>query len=128
MRINMKVKVSQHFPKVTNAVTSDVADALYMVAEEIMTDAKTNYVPVVTGNLRRSGFVDHPIINGQNVSVILGFGGAAIQYAVAVHEYPASYGQGKNKYLTKPMNAAAPKIPARIATFMRRMTLGKTTP
>jgi hypothetical protein len=128
VKLSVNVKTKNNFNRIAHAIPQDVAKALYMVAEEIMTDAKANYVPVVTGNLRRSGFVEKPVVAGNKVHVTLGFGGAATIYAIAVHEYPASYGQGKNKYLTKPVNAAAPNIPNRMAVFMRRYTLGRKTP
>jgi hypothetical protein len=128
MKINILVRSNQNFSKLANATVQDVGRSLYMVAEEIMTDAKANYVPVVTGNLRRSGFVEKPDIKGNSVNVTFGFGGAATEYALAVHEYPAGYGQGKNKFLSKPVNAAAPNIPNRMVVFMKRMTLGKAKP
>jgi hypothetical protein len=128
MKINILVRSNQNFSKLTSATVQDVGRSLYMVAEEIMTDAKANYVPVVTGNLRRSGFVEKPVIRGSSVNITLGFGGAATEYALAVHEYPPGYGQGKNKFLSKPVNAAAPNIPSRMVVFMKRMTLGKAKP
>ena len=54
-------------------------------AEVIMTEAKV-LVPVDQGELRASGHVQGPEISGPNVSVAVGFGGAAAPYAVWVHE------------------------------------------
>lgn len=127
--IRVNVKSKNNFTQVQNASIQDVANALYLVAEEIMTDAKMNYVPVVTGDLRRSGFVQKPTITpNRGVEVVLGFGGSAAPYALKVHEMPASWGQGKNKYLSKPINAAAPKIASRMAFFIRKGVFGRGRP
>jgi hypothetical protein len=90
-----------------------------MVAEEIMTDAKMHYVPVDTGALRNSGFVNQPVLAGNSVSVTLGFGGSTVVYAMSVHEAPAHWGQGKNKYLYKPVAAAVPTLANRLAAFIK---------
>lgn len=81
---------------------------MYRFAEDIMTDSKENYVPVSAkhpklerarrqkpsrgsaksgGNLKASGFVEHPHY-GSVTTVTLGYGGAAAPYALAVHENP----------------------------------------
>lgn len=121
MKININVSSKQKFNQLTNATNMAVGSALYMVAEEIMTDSKTNYVPVVTGALRRSGFVNKPIITTNRVAVELGFGGSAISYALAVHERPNGFGQGKNKYLIKPIRTASPNIAPRMAVFIKKL-------
>lgn len=121
MKMDMQVKYTNKFPEISTAIPKQAATALYMVAEEIMTDAKQNYVPVVSGNLRGSGFVEQPKITPGKITVTLGFGGVAAPYAVTVHEYPKAVGQGKNKYLTRPINAAAPDIAKRVAAFIRNM-------
>lgn len=119
MRLRTNIKVRQNFAGATNATVQDLATGLFMLAEEIMTDSKTNYVPVDTGNLRNSGTVALPVIAGNRVTVTLGYGGPAAAYALKVHEAPASYGHGKNKYLSKPINAAAPKLPAKLTLYIR---------
>lgn len=62
-----------------------LAAALYQEAETIMTEAKAE-VPVDLGELRGSGHVDTPVIEGPVVSIQLGFGGPSASYAVYVHE------------------------------------------
>lgn len=62
--------------------------SLFESAENIMAISKEQYVPVETGTLRASGFVQPPDITGKSVSVYLGYGGAAAPYALAVHENP----------------------------------------
>ena len=106
--------------KIQGAVAKDCAAALYLEAELIMTDSKQNYVPVDTGNLKNSGVVLAPTITGNKVSVVLGYGGSAAPYAATVHEYPKAYGQHKNKYLQRPINAAAKGMSSRIASTIRR--------
>lgn len=65
-----------------------VAEGLAEQAEAVMTESKANYVPVDTGTLRASGYVEPPVILGQDVRVTLGYGGAAQAYALSVHENP----------------------------------------
>lgn len=63
--------------------------ALHQFAEEVIGDSKENYVPVRTGTLRASGFVEDQM-EPQAAQVVLGFGGAASDYAIPVHENPRS--------------------------------------
>ena len=64
-----------------------VAAALYQIAQQILTEAKRR-CPVASdgGMLRASGMVSKPVRSGRGVSVTISFGGAAIAYAIAVHE------------------------------------------
>lgn len=127
MKINVNIKKQQNFVPVVNSTIYDLSNALGMVAEEIMTDAKVNYVPVgintpAPGTLRRSGFVGIPVVTKQRVTVAIGFN---TPYARKVHEAPPSWGQGKNKYLSKPINSAVPTLARRIRSKMR---LSRDTP
>jgi hypothetical protein len=117
--ITSKVK-SDKFRYVQKATVSDLADALYLEAELIMTDSKTNFVPVDSGVLRNSGTVQKPTITNQGVTVVLGYGGPAAEYAVIVHEYPPNVGQGKNKYLSRPLNKAERGLVSRVTENMKR--------
>lgn len=65
-----------------------LAAGMYQEALAIMRDSQTNYCPVDTGNLKNSGHVEFPKIDGTNVSVRMGYGGAAAPYAAIVHENP----------------------------------------
>ena len=116
MKINVKVKVTNNFPRVKNATSKTLGDALYMVAEEVMTDSKINYVPVVTGKLMKSGFVREPVYTPTQIKVVLGYN---TTYALAVHDRPIAIGQGKNKYLSKPINSASKDLAKRIRAKMR---------
>lgn len=125
------VKVKNDISKITNATIKDLQAALYLEAELVMTTSKRDYVPVVSGNLRNSGTVSLPEVKGDTVQVKIGFGGASAPYAAVVHEYPKGYGQGKNKYLSQPLNISAKNMTQRIAKHIRRSInarLGRATP
>lgn len=119
--------IKNDFKKVNGVVMHDVAAALYEEAEAIMTASKTYFVPVDTGTLRNSGTVLPPNVANDTVTVKLGYGGASAPYAAIVHEYPKSYGQGKNKYLAKPLNTAvkgmAMRIGKRVSVFKNRRAI-----
>jgi hypothetical protein len=67
------------------------AAALYQEAEAIMGESKEKYVPVDDSPLKNSGFVKPQDIDGSDIGVTLGFGGAASAYAIAVHEHLSKY-------------------------------------
>jgi hypothetical protein len=91
--------------------------ALFDEAENIMAASK-RIVPVDFGALRSSGHVEKPEIRGMDVSVTMGYGGAAADYAIPVHEIPppprkSSGGRSARhrpptqwKYLEQPFKAA----------------------
>lgn len=79
----------------------------YMQASRILTASQRDYVPVDTGPLRASGFVDPPVATGRGASVTLGYGGPAAPYAVIVHEdLTKRHKVGQAKYLSIPFLAA----------------------
>lgn len=121
-----------------------VVKAVHLEGEYVMTDSKRNYVPVDLGVLRSSGFVNPPVRSGKEVSVTIGFGGAASAYALAVHEHPSTHSppswQGKSvadilsvsnrtpwsvdsgrgpKYLERPLRKAVAGMPQRIAQVLQ---------
>lgn len=114
------LKVKNDFAQVQGAYLADLQQALYIEAETVMTAAKRDYVPVVTGALRNSGTVLRPVVKGDNVEVTLGFGGDSAPYAAIVHEYPKSFGQGKNKYLSQPLAVSAKGMANRIAKYISK--------
>jgi hypothetical protein len=59
--------------------------ALFKEGNEIMKESK-EIVPIDKGVLKASGHVQTPVIAGKDVSVTLGYGGAAAPYAIFVHE------------------------------------------
>lgn len=91
--------------KAQREVTRVLAGSLYVAGNLIMMQAK-DQVPFRTGVLKSSGRVFEPQTVGDEVSVDLGFGGAAGEYAVIVHENGrgASFNNGKKAhYLSDPM-------------------------
>ena len=90
--------------------------SLYLSGEVVMTKSKETYVPVDTGNLRDSGNVALPEISGSEVSVVLGYGNAAVGYAIYVHETPKNYRNGRQwKYLETPLKESLPDIGRELA-------------
>ena len=118
-----------------------VSQALRVEAEQVMTTAKREYVPVDLNTLRSSGRVGDVERTGKDVQVSMSFGSAAAAYALAVHEHPSAASpptwQGKAieeiksvrsgtpwslaegergpKYLERSLNRAAKGMAARIA-------------
>ena len=93
------------------------------MAESTMTLSKAVFVPVVTGTLRSSGFVTPRLPTPDGYMIDIGFGGAAAAYAAVVHFRPASVGQGRNLYLTKPVTAMARSAETTMAAWMRKRLL-----
>lgn len=81
---------------------------LYLEGEKIMAQSK-RLVPVFEGPLRASGDVQLPRKTPHGVEVVLGYGGAASKYAIAIHEGmgPAAQGQPKFKKMP-PVDAIKP--------------------
>lgn len=78
-------------------------------------------VPVDTGTLRNSGFVELPTESDGLIKVEMGYGGAAAPYAVFVHEdMQAFHRVGQAKYLEDPVNQAKKGIADRIAADLRK--------
>lgn len=96
--------------------------AMYQEAQVEMTESKKR-VPVDTGTLRASGFVEDPKRQWRNISVTMGYGGAAEAYALIVHEdLEAAHTVGQAKYLESVLQESAPHMAARIA---KRIDLNK---
>lgn len=98
-----------------------LAAAMVEEQEAVITDAKQNYVPVDTGTLRGSGTVLPPEKSGSKVTVTAGFGGAAQQYALVVHErMGVNHPVGGPKYLERPFLARAAKMGSNLAARVER--------
>jgi hypothetical protein len=110
----------------------EVAAALKQEAELTMTESKRE-VPVDTGSLRNSGFVDQPVINGKQISVKVGYGGVATKvnpkngevtttYAVIVHEdLAANHSVGNAKFLENPIKRRRERLMSNINSRVKRM-------
>ena len=77
--------------------------ALYKEAATIFEESQ-DQVPLDTGNLRASGKLGLPQVQGNELVVEITYGGAAADYALAVHEdMERTYRNGKkSKYLEDP--------------------------
>jgi len=82
-----------------------IAAALFQEAETIRRESMAR-VPVDLGTLKNSAYVAPPHIDGDRVSVEIGYGGAASAYAAAVHErlHDKHPGGGGPKYLESVLN------------------------
>src|SRR4051812_22825560 len=63
-----------------------LGSALYHLGEEIIGEAQEDYVPVDEGILKASGYVAPVDTRDDEVSVTMGFGGPAGDYALVQHE------------------------------------------
>ena len=108
--LNLTQRISQLLA-FASGLNAEMGRKLYQDAEEVMTESKERYVPVLTGALRASGHVGQPKANGSRVSVELGFGGPAVGYAEYVHEdLNAQHAVGQAKYLEIPLRAKLTQI------------------
>jgi hypothetical protein len=109
----------------------DTAAAVKKEGELTMTESKLE-VPVDTGALRNSGFVEQPKITNNNISVKLGYGGVATkinpktkelttQYAIKVHEDLFVHHRiGKAKFLEDPIKRRRYNILSNINSSVER--------
>jgi hypothetical protein len=113
-------RFEQALQRYGQAQPSRAAGALYREGERIMTEAKRR-TPVDTGALRASGFVHPPVVTGQRITLLLGFGGAAAPYALIVHEdLQARHTVGQAKYLESVLHEALPGMDDRLAADLER--------
>lgn len=84
-------QMQQRIQRIASKFPDKVKGALRIEAEMIMTRSKRDFVPVDLGPLRASGHVDNPVRVGKDISVKLSYGGAASEYALAVHEHPGPH-------------------------------------
>jgi hypothetical protein len=63
-----------------------VGSALFRVCDGRLMPQMIADTPVDTGALRASGHTQLPVIDGSTVTVTMGFGGPAVDYAIYVHE------------------------------------------
>lgn len=93
--------------------------AVFKFANIEMTEMKRR-TPVDTGTLRDSGKVDEPIRRGNELSVTLGFGGAAEEYALDVHEdLEAFHRVGQAKFASSVLNESEPHFESRVGADVR---------
>lgn len=89
MPITVKItggkELAKAFAQAEKRTITELVIALRLEAEGVMRASKRE-VPVDLGILRSSGFVKRPKVRGRGVSVTMGYGGAAKDYAVFIHE------------------------------------------
>ena len=112
------------------AAAEELGRQLYLEAQGILAESEP-LVPVDTGALRGSGYVEEPVREGYTISVYFGYGGPAAKinpktgestdsYALRVHEnLEAFHPVGTAKFLEMPFDQATVGIGARIASNMR---------
>lgn len=110
MKITSEIKGIEKAQKKLKILPSTAIQAMkrFLVKESegIMAQSK-DLVPVDEGNLRASGHVQPPKVNRNSVSIEMGYGGPAVDYAVIVHEdLTAHHTVGMAKYLEVPFNQA----------------------
>ena len=94
-----------------------VGKALNQEHEQIMTRATDkDVVPVDTGALKNTGIVLPPKTVGTVVVSEGGFGGAAVDYAVIVHETHKT----RSKFYERPLMEALNGMDTRLAATLRR--------
>lgn len=111
-------RLNKKLARLGSNAKSAFKSALYKEAEGIMTESK-KIVPVLWGILKGSGRVLPPEESGDRISVTLGYGGAASDYALEVHENMKSHHNvGKAKYLEIPFVEAQGGMARRIADML----------
>ncbi|MFI5224728.1 MAG: hypothetical protein ACHQX3_10915 [Nitrospirales bacterium] len=115
---------------IAEAQPAKIARALFIEGNIEMTEAKkrtpvdVDYSggrkPPHPGQLRDSGTCHPPIREGKKIFVILSFGGAAIDYAIYVHEIIGNYHTvGQAKYLESVLNESRPYMSARLGERLK---------
>lgn len=107
MQITGTKKVILNLNKAGTRGIKAVGAGLYLEGNNIISDSLPQ-VPVDQSALKNSKYVTLPEITAQNITVELGYGGEAKEYAVVQHEHTEFKhpGGGKAKFLQDPMYAA----------------------
>lgn len=111
-------------------VAQAAADALYEQAKGIM-DKSIEQVPVDTGTLKASAYVERPTVTNTQITIDFGYGGPndqvnpksgqrASEYAIFVHErLDVHHTVGKAKYLEDPLNDAIRDMDSKLASKVK---------
>jgi hypothetical protein len=95
------------------------AGALFEIAEEIIAQSQL-LVPVDLGTLKNSKFVEPPHHTTHDISVTMGYGGQAKDYAIVQHErLDFHHTVGQAKYLETPFVEARRVVLTRLASKIR---------
>ncbi len=79
-------ELAKAFKQAEKRALAELVIALRLEAEGVMRASKREVPVGVSGFLRSSGFVKRPKVRGRGVSVTMGYGGAAKDYALFIHE------------------------------------------
>ena len=98
----------------------ELGGAMWREGTRIINSAKA-ITPVDTGTLKGSGHVQMPDISGNSVTVTVGFGGAASNYAIYVHENLNSFHKPPTtaKFLERPLLDAVQGMALRLAQDLK---------
>ena len=112
--------LERFFKRAPEVVADALESGLVIEANEMMTASKEE-TPVDMGTLRGSGTVFPAERELGGVSVELGYGGAAADYAVPVHErLGVAHPVGKAKFLEEPVLTRAPRLGPVLAKELAR--------
>lgn len=113
--------MQENILEIARQARAAVGEGLYEFGEEEMAESK-RLVPVDTGTLRDSGRVEEPVWKGRHrISMELGYGGAAEEYAIIVHEdTEAFHAVGQAKFLEHPLKQSMPYLADRVGAKVVR--------
>ena len=121
-------KVSKALERVGERYERAMEAALYGLGNEIMTDSKRR-VPVDFGALKGSGYVTLPVKETGTLTVELGYGGPAKDYAEAQHEHTEFHHEvGEAKFLENAINAASGGAGRRLLDLARQAFAANVRP
>ena len=114
--------VKAYLLKVAAITPRRVAAAVYQVGNQALTESKKR-VPVDLGDLKKSGQIDEPVISGDQISVRMGYGDTAVDYALIVHEdTTANHTNGQDHYLSSVIDELRPEFLSKVEA---RLKLGE---
>jgi hypothetical protein len=110
---------------VPQGVMQALETELYLEVNDVFI-ASQELVPVDTGALKSSGMVEGPIVDGTTVEVSIGYGGAAEDYALVVHEDLTAFHEPPTqaKYLEQPAVEAVEGMSERLAAAVMERLIG----
>jgi hypothetical protein len=109
--------------KMAAVTPKKVAAAVYQVGNQALTESKKR-VPVDLGDLKRSGQIDPPVVSANQISVRMGYGDTAVDYALIVHENTeANHTSGQHHYLSSVIDELKPDFLSKVEA---RLKLGES--
>jgi len=98
-----------------------LGQALYREGAIVFEESQ-NEVPIDTGNLRASGKLGLPEVQGDDIVVEVSYGGAAADYALVVHEdMERNYRNGKkSKFLEDPVKRRISGLDGRLLSAVKK--------